>query len=44
MLEEFDPSTIEEEGLRQIVMYLRNVVENQSAKMAEQAAEMRAAT
>src|SRR5438876_11849518 len=40
MLEEFDPSTIEDEGLRQIVIYLMNLVENLSAKVAEQAEEI----
>ncbi len=40
MLEDFDPSTIEDEGLRQIVMYLMNMVENLSAKVAEQAEEI----
>ena len=40
MLEEFDPSTIEEEGLRQIVISLMNLVETLSAKVAEQAEEI----
>lgn len=40
MLEAFDPSTIEDEGLRQIVIYLMNLVENLSAKVAEQAEEI----
>jgi regulator of replication initiation timing len=40
MLEEFDPRTIEDEGLRQIVIYLMNLVENLSAKVAEQAEEI----
>jgi regulator of replication initiation timing len=35
MREEFDPSTIEDEGLRQVFLYLMNVVENLSAKVAE---------
>ena len=43
MLEGFDPSTIEDAGLRQIVIYLMNLVETLSAKVAEQAEEMRAA-
>lgn len=40
MVEDFDPSTIEDEGLRKIVMYLMNMVENLSAKVAEQAEEI----
>src|SRR5213082_1404219 len=40
MLEDFDPSTIEDEGLRQIVMYLMNMVENLHAKVQEQAEEI----
>ncbi len=35
MLEEFDPTSIEDEGLRQVVMGLMNVVETLSAKLAE---------
>jgi hypothetical protein len=40
MLEEFDPMSIEDEGLRQIVISLLNLVENLQAKVAEQAAEI----
>jgi Transposase IS66 family len=40
MLEGFDPNTIEDEAVRQVVMYLMNVVENQHAKMQEQAEEI----
>src|SRR6266700_3524008 len=35
MREEFDRSTIEDEGLRQVFLYLMNVVENLSDKVAE---------
>jgi hypothetical protein len=42
MLEEFDPTIIEDLGLRTIVVGLMNVVEKQQAIIAEQAAEMRA--
>jgi len=35
MLEEFDPSTIEDEGLRQVFLSLMNGVENLSAKVAK---------
>jgi regulator of replication initiation timing len=35
MLEDFDPNTIEEESLRQVVRHLMNVVETLSAKVAE---------
>ena len=40
MIEDFDPKNIEDEGLRQIVLYLMNVVETQQAKLAEQAEEI----
>jgi hypothetical protein len=40
MLEEFDPMSIEDEGLRQIFICLLNLVENLQAKVAEQAAEI----
>lgn len=40
MLEDFDPSTIEEEGLRQVVIGLLNLVETLSAKVAKQAEEI----
>jgi hypothetical protein len=42
MLEDFDPNTIADEALRQVVMSLMNLVENLSAKVQEQAEEMRA--
>lgn len=40
MLENFDPNTIQDEAVRQVVMYLMNVVENQHAKIQEQAEEI----
>jgi hypothetical protein len=40
MLEEFDPTTIEDPGLRTVVVGLMNVVEKQQAIIAEQAAEI----
>ena len=40
MLAEFDPNTIEDEGLRQVFHYLMNLVESLSAKVAEQAEEI----
>jgi Transposase IS66 family len=40
MLEGFDPSTIEDESLRQVVISLMNLVESLSAKVAEQAEEI----
>jgi len=40
MLEGFDPNTIQDEAVRQVVMYLMNVVENQHAKIEEQAEEI----
>ncbi len=40
MVENFDPNTIEEEGLRQVFITLMNLVENLSAKVQEQAEEI----
>ena len=40
MLENFDPNTIEDEVVRQAVLYLMNVVENQNTKIQEQAEEI----
>ncbi len=40
MVENFDPSTIEEEGLRQVFITLMNLVENLSTKVQEQAEEI----
>jgi hypothetical protein len=40
MLEAFDPSSIEDEGLRQIFISLLNLVENLQDKVAEQAQEI----
>ena len=40
MLEEFDPTSIEDESLRQIFISLLNLVENLQAKVAEQATEI----
>ena len=40
MLENFDPNTIEDEVVRQVVLYLMNVVENQNTKIQEQAEEI----
>src|SRR5436305_5156385 len=40
MLEDFDPTTIEEESLRQVVISLMNQVEQLSTKMQEQAEEI----
>jgi hypothetical protein len=40
MLEEFDPTSIEDEGLRHIFISLLNLVENLQAKVAEQAQEI----
>src|SRR5436305_8176674 len=40
MVEALDPNTIEDEGLRQVVISLMNLVENLSAKVAEQAEEI----
>jgi len=39
MIENFDPNTIEDEGLRQVVITLMNLVETLSAKVREQAEE-----
>jgi hypothetical protein len=40
MIENFDPNTIEDEGLRQVVITLMNLVETLSAKVVEQAEEI----
>ena len=40
MLENFDPNTIEDEAVRQVVLYLMNLVENLHAKVQEQAEEI----
>src|SRR5450432_4256498 len=40
MIENFDPNTIEEESLRQVVITLMNLVETLSAKVQEQAEEI----
>jgi hypothetical protein len=40
MLEDFDPTTIEDESLRQVVISLMNLVEQLSAKVAQQAEEI----
>jgi hypothetical protein len=40
MLEEFDPTTIQDEGLRHTVVSLMNLVEKQQVIIAEQAAEI----
>ncbi len=40
MLENFDPNTIQDEAVRQVVLYLMNMVENQHAKIQEQAEEL----
>src|SRR6266496_1192437 len=40
MIENFDPNTIEDEGLRQVVITLMNLVETLSAKVKEQAEEI----
>jgi Transposase IS66 family len=40
MIEDFDPTTIEDEGLRQVVISLMNLVESLSAKVAQQAEEI----
>ncbi len=39
MVEDFDPKGIEDEGLRQVVLYLMNQVENLSAQVAQLTAE-----
>jgi hypothetical protein len=41
MIENVDPNTIEDEGLRQMVIALMNLVETLSAKVTEQAEEIR---
>src|SRR5437868_808192 len=40
MVEDFDPTTIEDEGLRQVFISLMNLVEHLSAKVAEQAEDI----
>jgi regulator of replication initiation timing len=40
MLEGFDPNTIQDEALRQVVISLMNQVENLHAKVQEQAEEL----
>src|SRR5713226_2536387 len=40
MVENFDPNTIEDESLRQVVITLMNLVESLSAKVKEQAEEI----
>ena len=40
MLENFDPNSIEDEAVRQVVLYLMNLVENLHAKVQEQAKEI----
>jgi hypothetical protein len=40
MVEEFDPSTIEDEQVRQVVVELMNLVETLSATVGEQAEEI----
>ena len=40
MLENFDPNTIEDEALRQVVIDLMNLVEKLHAKVQEQAEEI----
>ena len=40
MLENFDPNTIEDEAVRQVVISLMNLVESLHAKVQEQAEEM----
>jgi Transposase IS66 family len=40
MVEEFDPKSIEDEGVRQVVISLMNVVDKQDGIIGEQAAEM----
>src|SRR5713226_8257747 len=40
MIEDFDPTTIEDESLRQVVISLMNLVEQLSAKVAQQAEEI----
>ena len=40
MVEDFDPTTIEDERLRQVFITLMNLVESLSAKVTEQADEI----
>jgi hypothetical protein len=40
MVEDVDPTTIEDEGLRQMFISLMNLVEHLSAKVAQQAEEI----
>jgi hypothetical protein len=40
MIENFDPNTMEDEGLRQVFITLMNLVETLSTKVAEQAEEI----
>jgi hypothetical protein len=40
MVENFDPNTIEDEGLRQVFITLMNLVETQHTKIQEQAEEI----
>src|SRR6266699_3227331 len=40
MVEDFDPKSIEDEGLRQVVISLMNLVEQLSAKVTQQAEEI----
>jgi Transposase IS66 family len=40
MLENFDPNTIEDETIRQVVVYLMNLVEKQQTQIQEQAEEI----
>jgi hypothetical protein len=40
MLENFDPNSIEDQTVRQVVLYLMNLVENLHAKVQEQAEEI----
>ena len=40
MVEEFDPNSIEEEGVRQVVIGLMNLVDKQDGTIGEQAAEI----
>ncbi len=40
MLEDFDPTTIQDEALRQVVISLMNLVETLHAKVQEQAEEI----
>ena len=40
MVEDFDPTTIEDERLRQVFISLMNLVEHLSVKVAQQAEEI----